>query len=121
MLTRKNLIEFCMTFPDAYEDYPFDGDSLAPDAWTVMRHCGNKKSFALLFERHGCLNLNVKCAPDEARFLRGVYASVVPAYHMNKEHWNGVILDGSVPEREIRMWISQSYDLTKPGRKPKSS
>lgn len=121
MLTRKRLIEFCLTFPGAYEDYPFDENASVPDAWTVMRHRENRKSFALLFDRNGRLNLNVKCEPMAAGLLRCVYPSVIPAYHMNKEHWNGVIVDGTVPEREILVWISQSYDLTKPRRKTKSS
>lgn len=114
MLTRRDLVEYCLTFPDAYEDYPFDEDSTAPTAWTVMRHCANQKSFALIFERGGFVNINLKCEPMYADLLRGVYQSVIPAYHMNKTHWNGVILDGSIPESELFAWIGQSYDLTAP-------
>lgn len=117
MPTRRELIEFCLRFPGAFEDYPFDEDPSAPDAWTLMRHRENRKSFALIFERGGFLNVNLKCEPEEAAFLRRVYPSVIPAYHMNKEHWNGVVLDGGVPDRELFAWIRESFDLTLPKRK----
>lgn len=117
MPTRGELIAFCLRLPGAYEDYPFDEDRNAPGAWTVMRHRENRKSFALIFERGGFLNVNLKCDPAEADFLRRIYRSVIPAYHMNKEHWNGVVLDGSVPEQELFGWIGESFDLTKPKRK----
>lgn len=122
MLTRKALIEYCLTFPDAYEDYPFDEDASAPDAWTVMRHGGNRKSFALLFQRNGELNVNLKCDPMEAQFLRDAFPGVVlPAYHMNKEHWNGVRIVSELPEEELFEWIRESYEMTKPGRKKQKS
>jgi predicted DNA-binding protein (MmcQ/YjbR family) len=114
MLTRRDLIRQCLTYADAYEDYPFDEDRNDPAAWTVMRHKSNHKSFAMIFERGGRLNLNVKCDPAEADFLRNVYRSVTAAYHMNKEHWNGIAVDGSIPENEIFGWIDESFRLTAP-------
>jgi predicted DNA-binding protein (MmcQ/YjbR family) len=114
MLTKKDLIDYCLTFPGAYEDYPFDKDSAAANAWTVMRHNKSKKSFAFIFERGGFVNINLKCEPMQADFLRSVYPSVIPAYHMNKVHWNGIILDGSIPDEEIFNWIRNSYDSIKP-------
>jgi len=119
MLTKKDLIEYCLTFPGAYEDYPFDKDSTAANAWTVMRHSKSKKSFAFIFERGGFVNINLKCEPMQADFLRSVYHSVIPAYHMNKVHWNGIIVDGSIPDEEIFNWIQNSYDITKPKNKVK--
>lgn len=103
---RKRWIDFCLTFPAAYEDYPFHDDN-----WTLMRRRDNSRTFAALFERMGHIWLNLKCAPDEADFLRQVYPSVLPAYHMNKTHWNSVILDGTVPDGEIQSMIARSYDL----------
>lgn len=120
MPDRKNLIEYCLRLPGAYEDYPFDDDPSSPGAWTVMRHRENRKSFALIFEHDGALNLNLKCDPAEADFLRGIYRSVIPAYHMNKEHWIGVLLDGGVPEEVLYAWIDASYRCTIPKRKRKS-
>ena len=117
MFSRAEWIARCRAFPGAYEDYPFDEDQNAADAWTVMRHRGNRRSFALLFERGGFLNINLKCEPMEAQFLRQVYPSVMPAYHMNKEHWNGIRLDGSVPDPLVEEWIAASYRLTAPKRK----
>lgn len=119
MLTRRALIDYCLTFPGAYEDYPFDEDAAAPDAWTVLRCRGNRKSFALIFERNGALTVNLKCEPMLADLLRGAYAAVTPAYHMNKTHWNGVRIDGSIPEEEIFSWISASYELVRPKRRAK--
>jgi len=119
MLTKKDLIEYCLTFPGAYEDYPFDKDSTAANAWTVMRHNKSKKSFAFIFERGGFVNINLKCEPMQADFLRSVYHSVIPAYHMNKVHWNGIVVDGSIPDEEIFNWIQNSYDITKPKNKVK--
>ena len=114
MLTKRELIDYCLTFPGAFEDYPFDDDSASAGAWAVMRHSVNKKSFALIFERNGFVTANLKCEPMYADLLRSVYPSVTPAYHMNKVHWNSVIIDGSIPDDEIFSWICQSYDLIKP-------
>ena len=61
-MTRRELIDFCLTFPAAYEDYPFD-DITDAGAWTVMRHRSNKKSFAFIYERYGKLRINLKCDP----------------------------------------------------------
>ena len=118
-MTRQELIGLCLTFPDAYEDYPFD--EIADDnACTVMRHKKNKKSFALIMRHGGALYLNLKCDPLEADFLRGVYKSVIPGYHMNKTHWNTVIMCGDVPDDEIKRMVEHSYELIKPKvRKPK--
>ena len=118
MLTKRELIDYCLTYPDAYEDYPFDEDSAAADAWTVMRHRGNQKSFALIYERGGALRVNLKCEPMYADLLRGVYPGVTPAYHMNKVHWNTVTPASGIPEEELFAWIRQSYELTK--TKPKN-
>nr|WP_319487519.1 MmcQ/YjbR family DNA-binding protein [uncultured Caproiciproducens sp.] len=117
MLTKRQLIDYCLTFPRAYEDYPFDEDSGSADAWAVMRHRVNQKSFAFIFERGGHLNINLKCDPMYADLLRGVYPGVIPAYHMNKVHWNTVIIDGAIPDGEVFSWIGQSYGLIKPKSK----
>lgn len=119
-MTRKELIAFCLTYPGAYEDYPFDDDSGSDGAWTVMRHGINKKSFAFIFERNGKLCVNLKSEPMYADFLRSIYPAVTAAYHMNKTHWNTVILDGSVPNEELFGMIGRSYDLIKPKNKSKN-
>ena len=115
-MTRQELIDFCLTFPDAYEDYPFDNIADA-GAWTVMRHRTNKKSFALIYERNGKLCANLKCDPFESDFLRQTFNDVTPAYHMNKVHWNTITLDGDVAEDELIRMIEQSYGLIKPKKR----
>lgn len=112
-MTRQDLIDFCLTLPAAYEDYPFDNIA-NPGTWTVMRHRANKKSFALIYERNGKLCINFKCDPFEADFLRQAYEDVTPAYHMNKVHWNTVVIGGDVPEKEVQRMVGNSYDLTRP-------
>ena len=109
MKTRKEAVEFCLTFNNAFEDHPFRDDN-----WTLMRHKENKKSFATIYERQGKIWINIKLIPDAAYFYRNAFPSVIPAYHMNKEHWSSIILDGSVPENEIKQMISESYELTLP-------
>ena len=108
MRTRKEIIEYCMTLKGSYEDYPFHDTN-----WTVMRHKSNKKSYAYIYERTGLIWVNVKCDIEWIVFWRNAFASVVPAYHMNKKHWNSVILDGTVPEIEVKRMIAESHDLTK--------
>lgn len=113
MTSRKQIIEYCLTLPQTYEDYPFD--EVADDnATTVMRHGSNKKSFALIMRHKDELYLNLKCEPMEADFLRQLYQGVIPGYHMNKTHWNTVIVGLDVPDVEIKRQIEMSYDLIKP-------
>ncbi|MEG2215488.1 MAG: MmcQ/YjbR family DNA-binding protein [Oscillospiraceae bacterium] len=112
-MTRRELIEYCLTFPDAYEDYPFrdNGGSELPTA--AMRHRLNGKVFALILERGG-LCANLKCEPFRADFLRRVYEGVTPGFHMNKEHWNSVFPNSDVPEDELHAMIYESWQLTRP-------
>jgi predicted DNA-binding protein (MmcQ/YjbR family) len=102
--------------PAAYEDYPFDDGGAHSDdgAWTVMRHRINKKGFAHIYERNGKLCIKLKCDPFEADFLRQAYENVIPGWHMNKVHWNTVMLGGDVPIDEMKRMIERSYDLIKP-------
>jgi predicted DNA-binding protein (MmcQ/YjbR family) len=79
-----------------------------------MRHRGNKKSFALIYERKGNLCINLKCNPFEADFLRQAFEGVTPAYHMNKEHWNTVVAGSDVSDEELKRQIENSYDLIRP-------
>lgn len=114
-MTRRELTALCLTWPDAWEDYPFDED------WTVLRHRGNRRCFAFLFEREGRLLVNLKCEPMRAEFWRKVYPQVTPGYHMNKIHWNTVDVNGGLDEETLRAMISHSWELTAPKerRKPR--
>ena len=112
-MNRQQLIDYCLTLPGSYEDYPFDGLT-DPGKWTVMRHEANTKSFALIFERAGRLCINLKCDPEVAEWLRLEFADVIPGYHMNKVHWNTILVGGDVPDDELEHMIVESYDLIKP-------
>ena len=112
-MNRQELIEYCLTFTAAYEDYPFE-ELGAGNRWTAMRHRGNKKTFAFINVHNDRLCVNLKCDPFEADFLRQIYTDVTPGFHMNKMHWNTVFLDGDVPEDELKNMIEHSYNLIRP-------
>ncbi|WMJ24084.1 MmcQ/YjbR family DNA-binding protein [Paludicola sp. MB14-C6] len=106
-MTKQELIDYCLTYPSTYLDYPFD------EEWAAIRHQSNKKTFAFLYHRNHQLCMNLKCNPMEADFFRSVFSAVTPAYHMNKTHWNTVTIDGSMDENQIYDLIQISYQLTK--------
>lgn len=108
-MNRKDLISHCLSYTGAVEDYPFEDMNS-----TVLRHGKSKKWFALIFEKDGNLCVNLKCEPMEADFLRQAFTCVIPAWHMNKVHWNTVILNGDVPEDEVFEMIRKSFNLTRP-------
>ena len=107
MLTRREIIELCLTFPGAYEDYPFGED------WTLIRHSLGRRSFAIIYERNGDLCVNLKCEPMQAEFWRKVYTGVTPGYHMNKTHWNTAVIGSDLPKEELAEMIRDSYELTR--------
>ena len=112
---RETVVAYCKSLgEDVREDYPFHDDN-----WTVMRHWGNKKGFAFLYEREGRIWVNVKCAPEWLHFWRDTYPAVIPAYHMNKAYWNTIVLDGTVPAEEIQNMLAESWRLTAPRGKEK--
>lgn len=104
--TRSRVLEYGLSFPDTYQDAPFRDEN-----WQLVRYKHNKKAFLWTYEKDGHINLNVKTDPDKAFFWRDIYKAVIPAYHQNKRHWNTIILDGSIPEKDVRMMIAESYDL----------
>lgn len=109
---KEKLIAYCLTFEQVYRDEPFHNPNM-----TVIRHQKNRKVFAWIFEREGHLWINVKCDPEWREFWRTAFPSVIPAYHLNKEHWNSIILDHTVPDEDVRRMIAESYELTKPKQK----
>ncbi len=106
MITREEALKFGLSFPDVYEERPFHDPS-----WQLVRVKGSKKAFLWIYERNGYVNLNVKADPEWRDFWRSAYSSVIAGYHQNKEHWNTIILDGTIPDKEIRRMISESYEL----------
>ncbi len=107
-MTKEAYIEFCKNMGGAEIDQPFNDDFVS----TVARHSETKKWFALVMEYQGKTVVNLKCDPMESDFLRSVFKGVIPAYHMNKVHWNTVFLDSDVPEEEIERMTLVSFGLT---------
>lgn len=107
MVTREEALAFCLSFPGTFRDMPFHDPN-----WTVVRRTESRKIFACVFERRGKIWINIKTDPEWRDFWRNAFPSVIPAYHMNKEHWSSIILDGSVPDCDIKRLIGESYDLT---------
>lgn len=116
MRSREEALQYCLTMPDSYADAPFHDDN-----WTLVRCRGSRKVFAWIFERQGNIWINVKADPEWRDFWRSAFEAVQPGYHMNKEHWNSIILDGTVPDKDIKRMIGDSYDLVKPRKKEKAS
>ena len=106
MTTREEALSYGLSFPGTYQDAPFHDPN-----WQLVRVEGSKKAFLWTYERDGFLNLNVKVSPEWRDFWRSAYPSVIAGWHQNKEHWNTIILDGTVPDEEIRRMIAESYDL----------
>jgi predicted DNA-binding protein (MmcQ/YjbR family) len=105
----EELREYCLSKKGVTEDYPFDDETF------VLKVMG--KMFALVSLEEIPLQLNLKFDPEEAIEHREKYESVLPGYHMNKKHWNTIIVDGSIHSKEIKNWIANSYDLVVQGLK----
>lgn len=106
MKTREEALAYALSFPKTYQEAPFHDNN-----WQLVRVEGSKKVFLWTYEREGYINLNVKADPQWRDFWRSTYASVIPGWYQNKDHWNTIILDGTVPEQEIQRMIAESYDL----------
>ena len=106
MKTRKEALEYGLSFPNTYQDAPFHDPN-----WQLVRVKKSKKAFLWTYERDGFININVKADPEWRDFWRSAYASVIPGWHQNKEHWSTIILDGSIPRKDIERMIAESYDL----------
>jgi predicted DNA-binding protein (MmcQ/YjbR family) len=102
------LRDYCISKDGATESFPFGEDTLVFKV--------NDKIFALV-NLDGDLSINLKCDPVFAIELRERYPDVRAGYHMNKKHWNTVMLNGSVPDREVFSWIDHSYNLIAGKRK----
>lgn len=94
--------EYCLSLPGVTEDMPFGDDTLV---FRVMN-----KIFALV-NLEGETRINLKCDPGKAIELREEYPSIIPGYHMNHEHWNTVIMDGSLKREFVNSLIDHSYTL----------
>lgn len=111
----ETLRDYCLSKPASEETTPFGPD--------VLVYKVGGKVFLLLPLDAEQLQFNAKCDPDKAIELREEYPCVQPGYHMNKKHWNTIVVDGSVPAKLIQEWIDHSYDLivqSLPGKSKKA-
>ena len=102
--------EYCLSKKGTSEDFPFDEDTL------VFKVLG--KMFALTSLKkweEGDYSINLKCDQDYAEELRTQYDSIYAGYHMNKKHWITVLMDGSVPDKKLCLWMDDSYNLVVAG------
>ena len=106
MTTREEALAYGLSFPNTYQDAPFHDPN-----WQLVRVKGSKKAFLWTYERNGYINLNVKVDKEWRDFWRNTFDAVIPGWHQNKEHWNTIILNGSIPDEDIRRMIAESYDL----------
>lgn len=103
MFDHKSLEEYILGMPGAQLDYPF-GEEIA------VYKTGDKM-FALIREGKSPIQLSLKCDPILAQTLREKYESVLPGYHLNKKHWNTIILTGQLSKEDIKDLIRHSYEL----------
>lgn len=99
----EQLREYVLGFADVEETLPFGPDTL------VYKVLG--KIFLLVGMDNHPLQFNVKCDPDLALELREEFAAVMPGYHMNKKHWNTIVVDGSISAKRLYQFIDHSYSL----------
>jgi predicted DNA-binding protein (MmcQ/YjbR family) len=92
----------CLSKKGVKEEFPFDETTLVFKVMGKIFAITNVDQFA---------SVNLKCDPERAVELREQYDAVEPGYHMNKKHWNTVVIDGSIPDRLLHEWVDHSYDL----------
>ncbi|MEK7594182.1 MAG: MmcQ/YjbR family DNA-binding protein [Patescibacteria group bacterium] len=102
-MNHKTVEDYILSMPNARLDYPFGKD--------VAVYKSGDKMFALISEGKDPVRLSLKCDPELAVTLREKYDEVMPGYHLNKKHWNSMVLSGQLPWEEVQGLIRHSYDL----------
>ena len=103
MMDHKAVEDYILSMPNTRLDYPF-GEGVAV-------YKAGDKMFALIHEGREPVQLSLKCDPQLAKVLRERYESVMPGYHLNKKHWNTIVLSGQLEWHEIQDLIRHSYQL----------
>jgi predicted DNA-binding protein (MmcQ/YjbR family) len=101
--TLKALTDYCLAKPGTTAGYPFGEGTLV---FKVL-----DKMYALIGEETDPLRMNLKCDPEDAQALRAQYEAILPGYHQNKQHWNSLLMDGSLTDALVHELIDHSYDL----------
>lgn len=102
-MDHKSVEDYILSMPNARLDYPFGED--------VAVYKADDKMFALIAEKKTPVRLSLKCNPQLAILLRAKYEEVQAGYHLNKKHWNTIVLSGQLSREEIQALIRHSYDL----------
>ncbi len=108
-MDHKTVEEYLLSLSGTRLDYPF-GEGVA--VYKIGK-ASDAKMFALISEKTDPLQISLKCDPSLAEILRAKYETVLPGYHLNKKHWNTVILTGQLPWEEVKGLILHSYNLIK--------
>lgn len=102
-MDNKELTAYCLSKPCAFMDYPF-----GPDPAVIKV---GSRIFALILIKNEKAWISLKCDPVIAQSLRQEYPAIAPGYHLNKEHWNTIAVNGSVPDDKLAWMIDHSYEL----------
>ncbi len=110
IMDHKTVEEYVLSMPDSRLDYPFGED--------VAVYKVSDKMFALISEKSDPVRISLKCDPKLAEILREKYESVMPGYHLNKKHWNTLVLSGQLSWEDVQGLIRHSYDLVTKSTSP---
>lgn len=116
-MDHKTVEEYVLSMPNARLDYPF-GEDVA--VYKVGNPPAGGKMFALIPEGKEPIRISLKCDPQLAIVLREKYETILEGYHLNKKHWNTIILTGQLPWEEVQGLIRHSYDLVTGNRQATS-
>lgn len=103
VMDHKTVEQYILSMPNSRLDYPFGDD--------VAVYKAGDKMFALIREGKEPVQLSLKCDPVLSQVLREKYDEVMPGYHLNKKHWNTMVLTGQLPWEEVQGLIKHSYQL----------
>jgi predicted DNA-binding protein (MmcQ/YjbR family) len=106
-MKHKEVEQYLLSLNDTRLDYPFGPEA----AVYKVKVNGDEKMFAIIAEGSDPVRISLKCDPQLAEVLREKYVSVMPGYHLNKKHWNTIVLSGEIEWEEIQGFIRLSYDL----------
>lgn len=115
MISHKEVEKYLLSMPNAKLDYPF-GEEVA--VYKIVRGPSSHKEgkmFALVAEKSDPVRISLKCDPTLAETLRDKYETVMPGYHLNKKHWNTIVLTGQLEWKEVQDLIRHSYELVTNG------
>ena len=114
-MNHKTVEEYVLSMPHAVLDYPFGKEVAVYKVPDTSGSDAQPKMFALIQEGSDPVRLSLKCDPQLSKLLREKYETVMPGYHLNKKHWNTIILSGQLDWEEVQGLIRLSYQLVTAG------